>query len=611
MSKATSKAKKKTTRVERYFDQMVEAWRRWQAGEPGYDRMVVMLEGHHGIGKTQFTMGHFAERHGLRVVEKSMAQVDPAGFVMNVPQRTASDAERWELLTLLVDELETSGDPYVFLLDEANRVPDRWSANLLMELTSEFSIAGIPLENCVGIVATSNPEGDGYQGLVSGDWAQVRRYQRWLSLDENDIPAKDYLAKKYPDFELGKFFAKRAAMSPEIRRALNWRVVDFFLFACAEGIPQHWVLPWPGEERITLRDSSGEDITADVLTKLAEAVGVPYIHDASDKFDRAVEIATRTGTNLRIVGPSGIGKTSRLKATLAESDLQMVYKSMAICTPEDLAYTVPVGSRLTTILSAELGTENEKVFVAEEFSRAERRTAAAAMSLTGHGAVAGQPIPGLRCVIALDNPKGSGLLAMDSGRLDEAQASRFAMTIEVTEEDMHTREYLSGIYGDQPVQAAFSWRAEDLDEETRPFASAAILEELLRQHRDDLPLVDCLQKLGAERIPLESALYLLEQRFPGRLIGFSAVIAEKDRLIELISDKNADETERAYALTSVHDAFERVDPAELLRHADAAAELYRVLPQDIRTALITGLAGQAERFKAWTTVSRIVTGAAS
>ena len=173
--------------------------------------------------------------------------------------------------------------------------------------------------------------------------------------------------------------------------------------------------------------------------------------------DRVVQLlswALQWRGSVHLIGAHGIGKTAYVRAWCQAQGLRVVERSLPVCSQRDFCVPLPVadpvtGRRQVEVLVLEQllqsHPDDRYVLILDEFSRADRATLNTAMELLQEGTIAGQPLPGLAAVVALDNPVEDGAYAGLVG-LDLAQADRVA-TLQVDVDDIPWRSHLSAVHG--------------------------------------------------------------------------------------------------------------------------------------------------------------------
>ncbi|MFO7961246.1 MAG: AAA family ATPase, partial [Nitriliruptoraceae bacterium] len=143
----------------------------------------------------------------------------------------------------------------------------------------------------------------------------------------------------------------------------------------------------------------------------AESQALPGL--AADRVTALLGWAVAERASIHLVGPHGIGKTAYVRAWAEAQGLRVVTRSLPVCSQRDFCVPLPVVDRATgqrqlevLVLEQLLQTHDDDryVLILDEFSRADRATLNTAMELLQEGTIAGQELPGLAAVVALDNP---------------------------------------------------------------------------------------------------------------------------------------------------------------------------------------------------------------
>ena len=247
------------------------------------------------------------------------------------------------------------------------------------------------------------------------------------------------------------------------------------------------------------------DPTADEATTAAAAGAAPRLPGlAADRVDALLSWAVDTRSSVHLIGDHGIGKTSYVRAWCQARGLRVVERSLPVCSQRDFCVPVPVqdpatGQRHLEVLVLQQllqADEHDRyVLVLDEFSRADRATLNTAMELLQEATIAGQELPGLAAVVALDNPTGDADYAGVAG-LDLAQADRVA-TLHVNVDDIPWRDHLGKAHG-RPLGGVWQvWGR--LSGDTRKVLCPRVLDHLLTVVDAQLPAELALPVLPSGR----------------------------------------------------------------------------------------------------------------
>lgn len=145
-------------------------------------KMSVMLQGSHGIGKTEFVK-QWAEENGLTVVIWHASHAADAGDITGLPYmfewtyvdpvtgiETKQQTTKFAPPTWMIQE-----KPVCLLLDEINRGLSV-ALNAVMQLTNDQTYDAMKLPEGSRIIACINPEGDGSYDVGRMDDAQMDRF---------------------------------------------------------------------------------------------------------------------------------------------------------------------------------------------------------------------------------------------------------------------------------------------------------------------------------------------------------------------------------------------------------------------------------------------------
>jgi MoxR-like ATPase len=545
------------------------------------------LVGEAGIGKTSFAKW-FCEVLGIRVVYLNAANISMEN--MQVPFPVEDPVSGLKVLDPLFYSEFVKPGPKVIFIDEIGRA-DASLGNSLMEILQEGTLSGKEIPDLITVIAADNPQGSSYGRMAGLDFSQADRFAA-IELTAKDTPWRRHLAMNYNDIDLSKVFSVYDTLDADVRRVLNPRVLEFVVPALLDGFPGEWALPMVNGERVHLVNKAGVDVTKATLDKIAAGLGTVNRDTIPDKLDRAVDYALRTGRNLYIQGRPGIGKTSRIKAVLKTKKIKYYYDSAAVLQPEDLSVPFPSGDGKSIDLMPmrKFVDEAPWVWIVDEIARGSRRTQSALMEPIQERTIAGRKT-NLLCTIALNNPREVAGFKLDVGKNDLAQASRFALSIEVDADDIPSPAYLRDLYGEEIATPFVEWWEDDLDDVGRVLCTPRCLERMISMHEAELPLQWALPYVAGSyvKVPLVELQARLDKRPMARL---KAIVAKVDEYHELLA---AGKDENPMEHAAVFMAFYKADLKQLDAAKDVCVRLYAVLDRQHKIDLIRQ-GGDRQRF---------------
>jgi hypothetical protein len=169
--------------MNRYVKIISECMRLW---------LNVLLEGYHGVGKTQMVLDE-AKRQGLILKYYSSATLDPWADLVGIPVpidvKTDNGEMKKRLEFIRPADVERAD---ILFFDELNRAHPK-VLNAVLETIQFHSINGQPLPNLKMVWAAMNPPGDIYQ-VSELDPVLVDRFHVYLEVAAE--PSADYYTNK-------------------------------------------------------------------------------------------------------------------------------------------------------------------------------------------------------------------------------------------------------------------------------------------------------------------------------------------------------------------------------------------------------------------------------
>lgn len=536
------------------------------------------LVGEAGIGKTSFIKA-VGTAMGYDVITINAANLGVENLFVPFP-RTHPEWGNRVIKSLFYKRFAADTQKIIFI-DEIGRA-DTGLANTLMELLQEGTLAGVKIEGLVTVIAADNPQGSSYGKMSGLDFSQADRFAT-VVLDSKSTPWRRALASEFPEIDLTKVFSTYDTLEGDVRKIANPRVLSFIISALLEGFPGECALPMVTGLRQKLVTKAGNDVTKDVLDKIANALGTVNRESIPDIVDKAVDYAVREGKNIYIQGRPGIGKTARIKALLKSKNITSHYDSAAVLQPEDLTIPFPSedGKTLELVPMEKFADPNPWIWIVDEIARGSRRTQNAIMEPIQERTIGGQST-GLVATIALNNPREVAGFKLDVGKNDLAQASRFALSIEIDAKDIPSARYLREIYGEEAATPFVEWWEDDLDDVGRVLCTPRCLERMINLHESGNDIQWALPFVNGEyvKVPLVELHARLDKRPLARL---RQIVASVDEYAEQLA-KGKDEEAMAHA--TVFMAFYKADIPQLEEVRDICVRLFSLLDRQHRIDLI-------------------------
>lgn len=587
------RGRREPSRLESFIDAMIDI------GQTG------QIFGEHGIGKTATFFSHIGRAHpGTTLVYVPAANLTPDDLLVNAPVRDPHTGEL-VLRQLVMSQLKP-GTPFVLLIDDSLQAGDTIQSQL-MQIACNWTLGEHDLRalGCVGVFLTDN-ESLSETSARRGDLALLDRMVT-MRITANDTSWRRHLAAKYRPWNLGSVFNVWASLSPALRELLSPRTLDHVLANAKEGFPLRWGLPLVDGERLRLAEPGpdgrpGQNRTAEILDRLAEALGVPNPATIPDPVRQVVRAALRNRWTVLLQGPPGCGKTELVRETVrAGLGRDPLYFSLPVTNVEDLCAPIPsADGTLDNLLAANFTGPGPKAIVWDEYNRPKDKAAfAKLMEITQEWSLAGRRIENLRAQIAVQNPPyhlGRKLLV---SRNNIAQATRFTASLTVDPEDIPANEWLLARYG-ADAETVLEWWKHDIDDDGRAWITKRTLERLIKLHRKGLPLEMATVYLGdGEYAPVP--LTALIDRFKGRPVTGLRELARDADLWEARLRRAAEHTDEGGDDSDVvHQILANAELSQLKKHRAVVARMVALLPAKLRATYLVGASVQQQRF--WTDI---------
>ncbi|MDV9175396.1 AAA family ATPase [Streptomyces sp. W16] len=590
---ATERGRGEPSRLESFIDAMIDI------GQTG------QIFGEHGIGKTATFFSHIGRAHpGTALVYVPAANLTPDDLLINAPVRDPHTGEL-VLRQLVMSQLKP-GAPFVLLIDDSLQAGDTVQSQL-MQIACNWTLGEHDLRalGCVGVFLTDN-ESLSETSARRGDLALLDRMVT-MRISANDTSWRRHLAAKYRSWDLNPVFAVWASLSPALRELLSPRTLDHVLANAKEGFPLRWGLPLIDGERLRLAEPGpdgrpGQNRTAEILDRLAEALDVPNPATIPDPVRQVVRAALRNRWTVLLQGPPGCGKTELVRETVRASlGREPLYFSLPVTNVEDLCAPIPSpDGTLDNVLAANFTGPDPKAIVWDEYNRPKDKAAfAKLMEITQEWSLAGRRIENLRAQIAVQNPPyhlGRKLLV---SRNNIAQATRFTASLTVDPADIPANEWLLARYG-ADAETVLEWWKHDIDDDGRAWITKRTLERLIKLHRRGLPLEMATVYLGdGEYAPVP--LTALIDRFKGRPVtGLRELTRDADRWEARLRRAAEHTGEGGDDSDVVHQILANAELSQLKKHRAVVARMVALLPAKLRATYLVGASAQQQRF--WTDI---------
>jgi energy-coupling factor transporter ATP-binding protein EcfA2 len=581
------------------------------------ERMNLLVRGPSGCGKTELvkalTPCHIIEDQAVTPVYFSCAVLTGDNLKVAFPYETTVEARLYRFLRYLLDQRLMVPGYKVAIWDEVGQA-ERDLFNALMEALSEKTFANHD-PNLLCNILLDNPNTGEYGSLQEMEYAQASRMQS-IDITAKDSPWPRAVAARYAHRDLSKaikvynrWWSKFDSLS---QGYASPRVFDQGIIMCLEeGIPAIHGIPFgPEGDHFELRTASGETaakrdkdgkvietVTEAFLNEIAEALELPNPTRFDNKLEKAAEVMLRRGIDVYTEGPPGSGKTSRIKALLAEEypHIGAPYISMANTSKEDIVIPFPaenagegeelVGS-MDQLTFGFLGLPGDKVLIADEYTRGiDNRATNVVNELVQSGTVNGWRVPGLIGVWAINNPPHHAGEDLDCRTLTLPQASRFALSFKVDDGDTNSLEWLDATYG-EPVRPFIRWRKGGLNPAQQDNVSARVLEMMFKRHIRGRDMKAALPVVKGRRVdvPLIDLLKTLKDE---PMANLTAMAEELDLWVDKLSQRNEfDEVVFPGMHVDAYQALYYATLGHLKEHETVVVEIFKVIDDEHRFKLI-------------------------
>lgn len=517
----------KSMKMVRAIDFLISSYR-----ETGV-RQNFTFSGSAGIGKTAMAK-YLPNASGVQVVYFNCANIDAENFILPTIQ---GEPGAEYVQAKLLRHLQAPGEK-ILIFDEPGQ-GDAGTRAAMMELMSEGTCAGNVIPDLAAIVLLDNPSSMMNGDLSEADLAQADR-GGFLTVTAADTLWEYGLALEFPTLDLKDFFSTyyRLPLDERSREVLSPRVLEHIIKALTLGFNAHRGRPIMHDQYIPFTSMDGTDISDTVIDKLAAALKIPNPPMSSGDFDRAIALIPTHGLDVIAYGTQGTGKTSRAKALLEKSGVQVIYKSVPMISKEDINLSVvsPDGNFVDLIPDGAFVMNSTTVGIFDEVTRGSRRTTNALMEVIQEHALGGRPLPHYAGSLMLTNLAKTGEEEMDVEEVSLPFATRPDLNFILDVEDLHALDYLVEKYGDEILPFVEWWRLDlDGQPEYRLLASPRFLERAFRFWKKGLDIQWALPAPHGEYVAVP--LVKLNARLAGSpMLSFLNLVEDTDRFFEALSE---------------------------------------------------------------------------
>ena len=543
-----------------------------------------------GVGKTSFVKDYFKNHLGLEVLQLHLPTLDLDRLSVAMPE-TAADGS-----TVLSPSVMTQLlDADVVLLDESRRAKES-VRNSVMEMVQNKTIGGTPLKDGVTFIVCNNWSNE--SGVMSSgtDLAQESRFKT-VELKARDLPWMVALGATFPDVDLTELFKVYNTLEsryPGASKYVSPRTLEHIIWNILNDLPGEYGLPlMAGPREWIMTSKKGEEpqnVTDEIMQLFCNALGRSFRKSSPEYARRALQLAIEQGKTCMLQGAPGIGKTAYVQQQTADSGINTQYWSLQNINPDEHVVPFPNdNNRLELMLSKVLKPADgeEFILIADEYYRAKPAVLNMMLEVTQGGTLGGQDIP-VKSVIAMTNPRVINGQRQAVNKPDRAQADRFFISVDLTENDIPANEYLLNKYG-ETAEPFLEWYKEDLDDLGRTLVNKRVLEGMMKIYeffQDGDELLHGLPYINDEHVAV-SLTDLKTRLRKGQPARLRYVLEKKDEFLERLAERsddggNADQE----AHITVYTAMNNAEVSELEKAKDDLAELVAHMDRTHRVALV-------------------------
>lgn len=529
--------------------------------------------------------------------------------------------------------------PYVIIVDDALQTGDPAALDLIMQavLNGQLQDTDLKQEGLLGFVLIDNDSAEATGKLVS-DTAVLSRPVT-VRCDASSTNWRWALAEQFPRLNLEPLFKWYMGQGRQLHDSMNPRVLEHILTVGEGNLPL--ILGVPLNESNNYRpivDSAGQDITEEVLNRIAKECGFSNPPRNQVTYEQVLEFVYRGNHTLLAEGTRGIGKTEiaiQVRDRVVGQGQEKYYFNIPTTPLANTVVAMPSEAGIRHTMVKSLAGEDPKAMILDEVNRCSARDLPRIGELANSSSIDGQKIANRAGLVALRNPATMEGGRTHTTRFRKAQAERFVVNMLVTEDDINANEYLIRNFGqknaerlvaqglslgtltEKDAKATFeehksagawvaeqvvAWWREDLTESERAWMSPRDREKMMRwvcaggSARDALlPLMGSLagksgdsnmsSSNGDHRAPV--SVHALNSRLAHRpLTSFRKVVADIEQYVTEMEREKAEGFTSGPTGNIVRMSIENSEPALLEGQYETLKALHQAMSSDQRRMLV-------------------------
>lgn len=543
-----------------------------------------------GVGKTSFVRDYSGNHMGLNVLSLHLPTLDLDRLSVAMPEKT-DDGSTVLAPSVMSQLLEAD----VILLDESRRAKPT-VRNSMMEMVQNKTIGGVPLKEGVAFIVCNNWSNESGVMTSGTDLAQESRFKT-VELKARDLPWQVALGATFAETDLTEAFKVYNTMEsryPGSTAYVSPRTLEHILWNILNDLPGEYGLPLMAGPREWImsgkKNEEKANVTDEVIQLLCSAVNRPFQKASPAAARKALTKVLEQGKTAILQGLPGIGKTEWVKQQTADTGVPTRYWSLQNINPDEHVVPFPtLDSRLELMLSKDIKPLDGKGYnlIADEYYRAKPAVLNMMLEVTQGKTLGGQDIP-LNALVAMTNPRMINGQRQNVNKPDRAQADRFFVSVDLTENDVPANEYLLNKYGEL-AEPFLEWYKEDLDDMGRTLVNKRVLEGMMKIFdffQDSDELIHGLPYMDDEHVPvsLSDLKTRLKKGQPARL---KYVLEKKDEFLERLAERAADGGNADQdAHITVYTAMNNAEASQLEDAQDDLADLVALMDRTHKVALV-------------------------